>query len=323
VRTGTVDTAPFFRLWAVLALLALMEAWLVAALPNHRGYVNDFAGVLDERSVADIGKLLRETEQQTSVEIALVTVSSLDGSTIEEYGSRLFKEWGIGKRAADNGVLVLVAPHDRRVRIDVGYGLEATLPDGRAGEIIRTHFIPQFRQGNYARGIRDGLDRIVEIARSDRSERARAIQRPARGDGRPVALFLIPFLSVFIAAGAFAAGVGIRAKAFGPILFCGLFAGLPFVIALFTFFGLSLGVLMPIAMAMMVVGYRKGDAPYWTRALRGTQPSGDDGSVWVMGVSDLSGSSGSSSDGAGSSKSSFGGGESGGGGAYHDAKLER
>ena len=312
MHTSTVKTSPFFGLWAALALLAVMEAWLAAAFPSHQGYVNDFAALLDERSAADIERLLRETEQQTSAEIALVTVTSLDGMTIEEYANRLFKEWGIGKKAADNGVLVLVAPNDRSVRIEVGYGLESSLPDGLAGEIIRTHFVPQFRQGDYTRGISQGLERIVGIVRSDRASPTAAVQRPERDDGVPPAIFLIPFFSLFVALGAFAVGLGIRAKVFGSILFGGLFAGIPFLIALFTFSGLSLGVLTPLALAMMAMGYKRGDAPYWTRMLRGTSASGDDRSTWIMGTSDSPGSSG---DGGGSSDSSFGGGSSGGGGA--------
>jgi uncharacterized membrane protein YgcG len=72
----------------------------------------------------ELQALLRETEQQTGAEIALVTVPSLDGATVEQYANTLFKEWGIGKKGLDNGVLVLVAPAERKVRIEVGYGLE-------------------------------------------------------------------------------------------------------------------------------------------------------------------------------------------------------
>ena len=101
-----------------------------AELPKPHGLVTDLAGVLDADGKAGIEALLRETEQNTSAEIALATVPSLDGRTVEDYANALFNEWGVGKRGKDNGVLVLVAPTERKIRIEVGYGLEPVLPDG-------------------------------------------------------------------------------------------------------------------------------------------------------------------------------------------------
>ena len=109
--------------------------------------------------------MLRDVEQQTTAEIAVVTVPSLDGMTVEEYASRLFKAWGIGKKGRDNGVLVLVAPTEHKMRIEVGYGLEAVLPDGLAGQIVRTECLPRFKEGDYA-------------ARPSRRRRARRGDRP-------------------------------------------------------------------------------------------------------------------------------------------------
>ena len=92
-----------------------------------------------------------------------MTVPSLEGIPVEDYAVRLFKEWGIGQAKQDNGVLVLVAPNEREMRIEVGYGLEGILPDGLAGQIIRDQFIPRFRDNDYNGGIRDGVARVVEI----------------------------------------------------------------------------------------------------------------------------------------------------------------
>jgi uncharacterized membrane protein YgcG len=96
VHSGLVKASTCVPFWTALVLLTLMEAWLIGAFPGHSGYVNDFAGVLDQPARANIERLLRATERDTSAEIALGTVGSLEGMTIEEYANRLFKEWGIG-----------------------------------------------------------------------------------------------------------------------------------------------------------------------------------------------------------------------------------
>jgi uncharacterized protein len=95
---------------AACVLVAALGVSVFAAFPKPNGYINDFAGVLDASSRAELNALVRDTEQATTVEIAVATVTSLDGMTIEEYANRLFQEWGIGKKGSDNGVLLLVAP---------------------------------------------------------------------------------------------------------------------------------------------------------------------------------------------------------------------
>ena len=107
----------------------------------------------------------------------------------------LFAAWGIGKERDDNGVLLLVAPSDRRVRIEVGYGLEPILPDGLAGEIIRDDILPEFRAGNVPRGIGRGLDRISRLLRGDAPAATR--REPSPGRGNPG----LPFLFFFIVPG--------------------------------------------------------------------------------------------------------------------------
>jgi uncharacterized protein len=123
---------------AVLALVALCGASANAAFPVPQKYVSDNAEVISAPVRQAINGTLRSLETDTTVEVAVVTVQSLDGMTVEDYANRLFKEWGIGKKGADNGVLVLVAPSERTMRVEVGYGLEPILPDGLAGEVIRT-----------------------------------------------------------------------------------------------------------------------------------------------------------------------------------------
>ena len=125
------------------------------------GYVNDFAHVLDAQTAADLENLCREVDQKTNAQIAVVTVHSLDGSDIESYAVNLFHQWGIGPKGKDRGVLILVAVNDRKYRIEVGYGLEPILPDGKAGSFGR-EAVPLLRQANYSQAISLMTTRVAD-----------------------------------------------------------------------------------------------------------------------------------------------------------------
>jgi uncharacterized protein len=309
--------------WTPRLALAL-AAWLVAleipaltAFPRPDGYVNDYAAVLAEADEAYLEDFLRMLERDTSAEVAVATVTSLDGMAVEEYAHRLFAEWGIGKARRDNGVLLLVAPHERAVRIEVGYGLESILPDGMAGEIIRTEILSEFRAGNMPRGIGRGLNRIAQIVRRDAAADRVEVSDP--GDDRPLAIAVVLFFGIFVGLAAFVTGLGIRTRTFGPLLWSGLFGGIPLVIATaFVSPGWIAG-LVSFGLLMVPAGYRSGRSGYWRGVLRNGTPGSvheDDQLPWVMGGTSGSSSSDSSSDSGGSSSSSdFGGGSSGGGGA--------
>jgi uncharacterized protein len=289
-------------------LLLAYQSALLAAFPEPRGPVTDLAGLLDESQRSRLERLLADTEAATTAEIALVTVTSLDGMTVEEYAARLFMQWGIGQDRVDNGVLVLVAPNEREMRIEVGYGLEGVLPDGLAGSIIRSEFLPRFRENDYAGGIERGMQRVADIVR--RNQVLSAVEREALAqpeDDTPPALFLIPFLGIFVGLGAFFFGVGLRVKVASLVLFGTFFAGGALAMGLGVFFVLSLAALGPWAAIMTMVGYSKGSA-MWARELRKGTGATAGPDTWVM-----SGTS-SRSDGD-SSSSSFSGGSSGGGGA--------
>src|SRR5262245_15009816 len=104
-------------LTAASLLVAAVATVAAVDFPKPLGYVNDFAGVLSGDAKEELVALLRETERKTTVEMAVTTVASLDGLSVEEYANKLFHAWGIGKRGRDNGVLLLVAPSERKVRI--------------------------------------------------------------------------------------------------------------------------------------------------------------------------------------------------------------
>jgi uncharacterized protein len=322
MRTAIVRAAGL-----ALVVVAVVAGSAAAEFPPRQGYVADAAGVLDPSTRQDILQQLLDVERETRAEIALAIVGSLDGMTVEDYANRLFKAWGIGKKGADNGVLVLIAPSERKMRIEVGYGLEPILPDGLAGEVIRTEFTPRFKDGDYPAGIRAGMARIVEIVRRNHvlsAEERKRIAEAESGD-RPPALLMIPFFGTFVAVGAFMIGAGLGSKTFFPLLFGGLFGGIPFLMAMIPFFNASALSMGLIALVAGVIGFRKGGPAFAeqtasgsrrSRALsriRGGRSTPDSG--WTWGASSGGSSSGSSSSSSSSSSGSFGGGSSGGGGA--------
>jgi len=151
-------------LTGILLIVLLVPALCAAAFPKPTGFVNDFANVMQPAAADRLEALLRALEQKTGVEVAVVTVSSLDERPIEEYAVELYKEWGIGKKGIDEGALLLVAPNEKRVRIEVGYGLEGALNDAEAGRIIRSGMVPFFKKNDFTRGIIAGAQSIVGVA---------------------------------------------------------------------------------------------------------------------------------------------------------------
>jgi len=129
--------------------------------PNYSAYVNDYAGVLQSGSKTQTEDLIAKAEKDTSCEIAVAIVNSLEGISIEEYAVTLFEKWGVGKKKEDNGVLLLIAIEERKLRIEVGYGLEGTITDLEAGNIINNIIVPKFKQNDYSSGVYDGVVAIV------------------------------------------------------------------------------------------------------------------------------------------------------------------
>jgi len=125
--------------------------------PNYTGYVNDFAGILDNAYKSDLEALIASIEQNTGAEIVIVTVDTIEGITIEEYAVELFEMWGIGKADEDNGLLIVVALMERQVRIEVGYGLEGVITDLEAGRVIDEIIVPNFKNQKYNHGIYDAV----------------------------------------------------------------------------------------------------------------------------------------------------------------------
>jgi len=133
-----------------------------------QGYVNDFAGVLSAQAKDKLTALCAEVDQKAKAQIAVVTVSSLEGEPIEQFSIDLATAWGIGPKEKDRGVLILVAPNDRKYRVEVGYGLEAILPDGRVGGFGR-EAVPFLRQNDYSGAVLLITERIASVIAADQN----------------------------------------------------------------------------------------------------------------------------------------------------------
>jgi uncharacterized protein len=136
-------------------------------IPALTGRVNDYAGILGSSQEAELDGMLREAEEKTSSQVVLLTIPSLSGEVLEDFSIRVVQKWKLGQEGLDNGVLLLVAMAERKIRIEVGYGLESILTDAKSAYIIRELMVTQFKKGNYFAGIRSGLSAVTGIIKKD------------------------------------------------------------------------------------------------------------------------------------------------------------
>jgi uncharacterized protein len=147
-------------LW--LALIALATPVAAQTFPPLTGRVVDQAHLLSPEQVQDLTSKSAALESQKGAQFVVATVNSLEGYPVEDYGYRLGRAWGIGQKGKDNGVILLVAPNEHKVRIEVGYGATPYITDAMSGLIIRENVIPRFKQNDYGGGIEAGADAIIK-----------------------------------------------------------------------------------------------------------------------------------------------------------------
>jgi uncharacterized protein len=141
-----------------------------ANIPPLTGRVVDQAGLLSQADKVSLETRLEDLEAKSGIQLVVATVTSLEGEEIEPYANQMFRAWKLGERTRDNGVLLVVAPNERRVRIEVGYGLEATLTDALSKVIIANAITPRFKAGDFPGGIHRGVDDIITVLTTDASE---------------------------------------------------------------------------------------------------------------------------------------------------------
>jgi uncharacterized protein len=145
----------------VVTSFVLVTAAMALNFPALTGRIVDDADVLDAATRSSLTETLAALETKTSDQLVVATVKSLQETSVEDYANQLFRRWQLGQKDRNNGVLLLVVPNERKVRIEVGYGLEGTLTDAISRLIIENQIIPRFRAGDFADGIRRGVDDIV------------------------------------------------------------------------------------------------------------------------------------------------------------------
>jgi uncharacterized protein len=151
---------------SLLCTAAAGAAAQIPPAPTSSIYVQDYAGVLSNDSKAKINEIGAKLAEQTKAQVVVVTVKSLNEQPIDELGLGILRQWGIGDKTLNNGVLLLVAVDDRQSRIEVGYGLEGPLPDGKTGRIQDDYMLPYFQKGQYDQGIFNGYSALIsEVAK--------------------------------------------------------------------------------------------------------------------------------------------------------------
>jgi uncharacterized protein len=196
----------YLRSLAGVLFLFLLGSCLAEAQPRFpelTGRVVDEAGLLSTEDRRALGEELQALEEKSSDQVVVFTTRSLQGYPIEDFGYQLGRKWGIGQSGKNNGIVVIVAPNDRKVRIEVGRGLEPQMTDLMAKLIIENTMLPAFRRGDFAGGIKAGVRNIKDVLLGDPEavkERAKGVEKRSAGDDplAPFALVLIIAMLIFI-----------------------------------------------------------------------------------------------------------------------------
>jgi uncharacterized protein len=192
------------------------------------GYVTDRAGIINAQNKAQLEALGAELEQKTGAQLAVVTVKSLDGNEIQPYANNLFKQLGIGQKKQDNGVMLLVAPNDRKYWTEVGYGLEPIINDARAGDAGRL-MVPYFRKGDYSSGVTAAAWQLAKYIADDKgvtltgAPPVRPVQPQQHSSGLGLWIFLGIILFIFLMSGS--SGSGSRGGGMGTGFWIGSILG--------------------------------------------------------------------------------------------------
>ena len=204
-------------LFTILVTVSIAQA---TDVPYLTGRVNDNAQILSENARRSLTETLKEHEVRTTNQIVILTMSSLEGESIEDFANKVFIEWKIGQKGKDNGILIVVVPDERKMRIEVGYGLEGTMTDLSAGRIISNLMAPRFREGDFDGGITDGTLAVISILDGkDLPESADVIEAVNTSEQSDLSGFENPDMSIAtrILLGAFIFGI------IGLFTFIGIF----------------------------------------------------------------------------------------------------
>lgn len=211
-------------------------------VPKLEGYVNDYAGMISPSAKSKLEEGLRAFEQSDSTQIVVLTIPSLEGENLEEFGIKVGEAWKIGQKGKDNGAILIVSKQDRKMRIEVGYGLEGRLTDLAAGRIIDLVIKPRFQQGDFDGGFIAGVSSMIAATRGEFKAEPRPVHYRQRG--------VPPFLSIFLFFGIFTLILGSLSRVLGGVTAA---IGLPTFVYLAVF-----PVAIPILILLAIVGFGGG-----------------------------------------------------------------
>lgn len=177
-----------------LAVLMISSPLFAATVPALKGRVNDYAKIIRDSDEREIEEYLAGIEQTSGVQIAVLTMPSLDGDDIASFGIKVADKWQLGDKEKDNGAILIVAYAEHDLRIEVGDGLEGSLTDAKCGLILRNVIVPEFKNGNYSAGIKKGVMNMGAIATSDES----AVSRSVREGEDKSSNDLIPVFAILV-----------------------------------------------------------------------------------------------------------------------------
>ncbi len=282
--------------FAILLLLLLPHLACALEVPQLRGRVNDYANMLTPGTAGRLEQVLADFEKTDSTQIVVLTINSLEGESLEQYSIKVAEAWHIGQANKDNGAILLVAKQERKIRIEVGRGLEGVLTDLVSGRIVRGDISPRFKKNDYDSGITAGVSSIIQVVRGEYQAQPRD-RREGKKGADPVFTLLVFLLVAIVFLGAFSKFLGGAAGA----------AGLPLV-GFLTFPGIGILVLAVLVAAGFVLGLV-------VVSLFGSSGRGSGGG---FGGPFIVGGFGGGSSGGGFGGFSGGGGSFGGGGASGD-----
>ncbi len=185
----------------LLCVMGIAASLAAPTFPALTGRIVDQAGIMDEQTKAAIEPKLQTLEVKSGIQFVVATIKSLEGGDIETYANQLFRAWKLGEAKNNNGVLLIVAPNERKLRIEVGYGLEGTLTDALSKIVIANAIAPRFKAGDFGGGVARGVDDVITILTTDASEWAKRPQIRAEDNSSqldPAVIFIAIFLLIFV-----------------------------------------------------------------------------------------------------------------------------
>lgn len=190
---------PVFSLMTVLLLILAADVAMALEVPGLQGRINDYGNVLSSSAAADLEAYLAAVEQSSGAQIALLTLNSLEGEDLEAFSLKVAETWELGDKEEENGVLLLVAMAEKKIRIEAGYGVEGVLTDATSGYIIREVIAPEFRRGNFEAGIAEGLKTIGSVVAGEVVVDLQAVARSEESeDSSSGIIFFIIFIFIFV-----------------------------------------------------------------------------------------------------------------------------